>query len=298
MRSQLSCFALFALALASTTIAAQDASPEWQIDTDTSECVLSSPALPQVPVVQVMRTTYGLEDFAISLASPLDRTSTPGSVVVRVGEFSQPMALTMAGQRLITTDYDFDAFLGALRDGETLDVLVAGELHASVPLAGSGAALDRLSDCVANAYDGPVRPRVAPPPAAPPLPMAPPKPVSAPSGARPATPIGQGRWIGTADYPADKTIEGRVRFRVSVDTIGRPAQCEVTQSSGNPWLDDHTCELVLRRARFDPALDGDGNPVDGSYSTMVIWSNPDLPVDPPALPPAPAAPTKPPRPSQ
>ena len=39
-------------------------------------------------------------------------------------------------------------------------------------------------------------------------------------------------------------------------------------------LDDATCKLVTRRARFKPATDGEGNPTTGSYSNAVRWQIP------------------------
>jgi len=47
--------------------------------------------------------------------------------------------------------------------------------------------------------------------------------------------------------------------------------CSVTSSSGSPDLDDATCANVTRRARFNPATDGEGQPTSGSYSNRVRW---------------------------
>ncbi|MGB3166114.1 MAG: hypothetical protein WBA68_04980 [Alteraurantiacibacter sp.] len=110
--------------------------------------------------MQILRTTYGLDDFGVGLPAPLDMTLPPGSVVVRVGDFTHAMALTMAGQRLLTTGYNWEEFIAAFGESDRFEILVAGELHSIVPLTGSAAALVRLDECVARAYDGPVAPTV------------------------------------------------------------------------------------------------------------------------------------------
>ena len=40
-------------------------------------------------------------------------------------------------------------------------------------------------------------------------------------------------------------------------------------------LDEATCELVTRRARFDPAKNNQGRAVAGNYSSAVRWQLPD-----------------------
>jgi protein TonB len=114
------------------------------------------------------------------------------------------------------------------------------------------------------------------PTAAPPAPPAPPPP---PVARRP-NPIPKGNpgnWANTNDYPSralQQEREGTTGFRVTVGANGRVADCQITSSSGHPDLDQATCTNVTRRARFDPALDGSGNPTTGSYSNRVRWQIP------------------------
>ncbi len=114
------------------------------------------------------------------------------------------------------------------------------------------------------------------PTAAPPAPPAPPPP---PVARRP-NPIPKGNpgnWANTNDYPSralQQEREGTTGFRVTVGANGRVADCQITSSSGHPDLDQATCANVTRRARFDPALDGSGNPTTGSYSNRVRWQIP------------------------
>ena len=117
---------------------------------------------------------------------------------------------------------------------------------------------------------------VAPPPPipvlVPPAPAAPPPPRFTP---RSATPKGRpGDWVTTNDYPSRalrEEREGTTGFRLTVGPDGRAQSCEVTSSSGSPDLDSATCDNLRRRARFNPATDGEGNPTTGSYSSRTRW---------------------------
>jgi protein TonB len=116
---------------------------------------------------------------------------------------------------------------------------------------------------------------VPPPPAPiiiPPPPAAPPPPRFTPKS---ATPKGNpGNWATTEDYPSRALREeraGTTGFRVTVTPDGRAGSCDITSSSGSPDLDQATCSNVLRRARFNPAMDGEGKPTTGSYSGRIRW---------------------------
>jgi protein TonB len=125
----------------------------------------------------------------------------------------------------------------------------------------------------------PVKTVVTPPPLPPPPIIAPPAPVPAPPPPRfqpkSATPKGNpANWATTNDYPSRalrEEREGTTGFRVTVGPDGRVTSCDVTSSSGSSDLDDATCANVTRRARFTPAMDGEGNPTSGSYSNRIRW---------------------------
>ena len=118
----------------------------------------------------------------------------------------------------------------------------------------------------------------APPPIsiAPPAPAAPPPPRIQPKGAVPKG--NPGNWATTNDYPTRALREERAGvtgFRVGVGADGRVTNCSVTSSSGSPDLDEATCSNVTRRARFNPATDGEGQPTTGSYTGRIRWVIPD-----------------------
>ena len=114
----------------------------------------------------------------------------------------------------------------------------------------------------------PPRPVVVAPP--PPPPPPPPRTVSEPKPAR-----GDVRNMFSADdYPAAAQrdgAEGRTRARLDIGADGRVTGCTIVQSAGHRSLDDVTCR-ILRRARFTPARDSNGNATSGSYTTpTIVW---------------------------
>ena len=68
--------------------------------------------------------------------------------------------------------------------------------------------------------------------------------------------------------------QGDVRFRASYDKNGYVLGCEVTRGSGYRRLDDETCDLIVRHARFKPALLNDGKVKDGVQDGLVEWRIP------------------------
>lgn len=60
-------------------------------------------------------------------------------------------------------------------------------------------------------------------------------------------------WVSDADYPSRAQREGRqgvTGYRLEVAADGRVTNCTVTASSGHPDLDEATCLIIPKRARF------------------------------------------------
>ncbi|WP_374541641.1 energy transducer TonB, partial [Sphingorhabdus sp.] len=116
------------------------------------------------------------------------------------------------------------------------------------------------------------------PTAAPPAPAAPPPPP--PAVAKRPKPIPRGNtsnWANVNDYPSralQQERQGTTRFSVTVGPDGRVQSCSITSSSGHADLDDATCKNITRRARFEPALDANGNPTTGTWANAVRWEIP------------------------
>ncbi len=92
-------------------------------------------------------------------------------------------------------------------------------------------------------------------------------PRSAPSG-----------WITQRDYRSSwirREITGIASFSLGIGTNGRVTNCSITRSTGHDVLDDATCKLISKRARFNPAKDRNGDIVAGNFSSAVRWQLPE-----------------------
>ena len=77
------------------------------------------------------------------------------------------------------------------------------------------------------------------------------------------------------DYPVSAQAngeEGTVQARLTVSINGRVSACDIIRSSGYKSLDDATCSILQRRARFTPARAVDGHPVASTIvSPPIVW---------------------------
>jgi len=84
-------------------------------------------------------------------------------------------------------------------------------------------------------------------------------------------------WVSVLDYP-EKALrdgeEGRVNILLEVDAAGKPGDCTVIETSGNELLDEKACATLKRRARFEPALDDQGQSTASIWTSVVDWSIP------------------------
>ena len=107
------------------------------------------------------------------------------------------------------------------------------------------------------------------------------------SQGEPPEPVRQfiGGDVVAADYRgiADQRIgDGRVDAELVVNQRGVATGCRATHSSGNPAIDEQTCAVLVRRARFAPRASASGTPVADTLtlSINVDWmlsSRPPLP---------------------
>lgn len=84
-----------------------------------------------------------------------------------------------------------------------------------------------------------------------------------------AVPDGDVRGVfRVADYPARaiaKGEQGTVRATLVIDTQGKAKKCLVYRSSGSKLLDKTTCDVMLDRAKFKPAMSDSGEPTPSLY---------------------------------
>ncbi len=92
--------------------------------------------------------------------------------------------------------------------------------------------------------------------------------------AKPPEPIDMAHWFTDKDYPTGAKRDdkaGETDFRATVGTDGKVTACFVTLHSSSPDLDQKACSIVIARARFHPALDKAGKPIEWLYSNSVMW---------------------------
>lgn len=107
-------------------------------------------------------------------------------------------------------------------------------------------------------------------------PTASPRPSFTPVPARPAN--NAAGWITDTDYRTswiNRDMTGTAQFRLDIAANGRVEDCTITRSTGHRALDEATCRLIGKRARFTPARDRNGQMVAGSYSGAIKWQVPD-----------------------
>lgn len=95
---------------------------------------------------------------------------------------------------------------------------------------------------------------------------------------RAASPRGNpGTWVTDNDYPRDlirKGEQGIVQFRLSIGANGRPTQCHIQRSTRPIGFDTAVCDALMRRARFEPALDANGKPIASYWRNAVRFQMP------------------------
>lgn len=81
-------------------------------------------------------------------------------------------------------------------------------------------------------------------------------------------------WITNDDYPAGSLIAGEsgvVGVRLSIGTDGNLTECKIVTSSKFPTLDQQTCALIRKRARYAPAQMADGAKVASVSFLRFRW---------------------------
>lgn len=78
------------------------------------------------------------------------------------------------------------------------------------------------------------------------------------------------------DYPMEarrNLWSGTVIADLTINERGAVDECKIVMSSGHKLLDDTTCSILVKRARFKPARDKDGNAIIDTFQTPEIgWA--------------------------
>jgi TonB family protein len=85
-------------------------------------------------------------------------------------------------------------------------------------------------------------------------------------------------WLTDDDYPEAslKNKEfGIVEFRLEIDPRGNLAACRILVSSGFWRLDQQTCAIMMKRARFKAARGAAGEPIPATFQSRFSWLLPE-----------------------
>lgn len=89
-------------------------------------------------------------------------------------------------------------------------------------------------------------------------------------------PIDQMAWAQRVQsgYPSEmlrRGLSGAVQIRLIVDVEGKPTSCQVQLEISQPEFEEHACRTTMRYARFEPALDANGNPVPSYFTSAIVY---------------------------
>lgn len=91
---------------------------------------------------------------------------------------------------------------------------------------------------------------------------------------RPATPIDAGQWIDPGSFPWEYLRNYQsvvVNLRLLVDDRGMPTDCVVQAPQFERAASEIACRTIMANARFEPALDAQGEAVPSYYTTSIFY---------------------------
>jgi hypothetical protein len=94
---------------------------------------------------------------------------------------------------------------------------------------------------------------------------------------RRAVPIAQESWLGPGSFPWSLLRSSQsliVNMRMVVDASGTPTECVVQAPKTQSGAEALACREIMKIARFEPALDGSGNPVPSYFATSIFYATP------------------------
>ena len=79
--------------------------------------------------------------------------------------------------------------------------------------------------------------------------------------------------VGYPELAKARQEQGQTSYSLTVNGAGLPTRCDITRSSGSAALDERTCQVVMRGARFAPDPSGPSATLR-RYDGGVAWKLP------------------------
>jgi protein TonB len=93
-----------------------------------------------------------------------------------------------------------------------------------------------------------------------------------------AMPLGNpGDWFPQDAYPKEarkENAQGNISVRLEIGATGRTIGCTVTESSGFSSLDEPTCRLAIKNARYKPVIVNGVAIPSHSLIRNILWRKP------------------------
>lgn len=262
-------YSLLAAAAAASAPAAAPSKPapgRWIVDWGEQRCSLVRDTGGDAPVSLMVRTVPGAGQAELWLLDPKWRGPVfsrwkPFEISLQPSGFrvtAQALSVRYRGQNGIAVTNVDEGFLKALPGSALVRIENGKRTVAEVDLPASARAVAALRECEATVLrDWGLDPAVI---------------ASLRQGPQPIDDI-PGRFRDD-DYPMEAVRarqSGSVLVRLMVGADGRIGECVVVESSGAAVLDQRTCHVLLRRARYRPALDASGAPTRALAALRVHW---------------------------
>jgi Gram-negative bacterial TonB protein C-terminal len=87
----------------------------------------------------------------------------------------------------------------------------------------------------------------------------------------PPSPISFERWLESDSFPPF-TGRASAAILLRISATGAIEDCRVIDTSGSSEVDDRVCPLIRRRARLNPAIGSDGQPVAAHFIQRIRFS--------------------------
>lgn len=233
----------------------------WTVDHGKAECSLGRFVGPDARTLFAIRVTPGMQGGAIWLVNlPDGRRRKPSRIVFRPGDVGLKGALQerkVAGGVAHTVTIAPEE-MTLLQSAKNITVRSGNDEMATFALPGLAKGLDALRECERSTL--------------------------AAWGIDPedhfalrAPPRGERElfnYVTHQDYPngaAARGESGDVVMRIDVAADGKLSSCAVLESSGFRELDERSCDVLRKRAKFVPAVSADGRAVAGSLVSKMSW---------------------------
>ncbi|MBO9581252.1 MAG: energy transducer TonB [Sphingobium sp.] len=93
---------------------------------------------------------------------------------------------------------------------------------------------------------------------------------------RPATPIGSpSDWIKSDDYPFTMMSMGKsaaLLVWLGIDETGKVTDCRVINGIGDGPFRKRSCDKLVERAKFEPAISASGSPARSYTERKIFWT--------------------------